>query len=54
MPTKNKEFKIKLKKCKSLDDYRNLAEEYNIQEKLTPEERKRKFQTMLRKYHEIN
>ena len=30
MPTKDKEFNIKLKKCKSLEDYRNLAEEYNI------------------------
>ena len=53
MPTKNKEFKIKLKKCKSLDDYRNLAEEYNIQIEMPPEERKRKFQTILRKYREI-
>ena len=54
MPTKNKEFKIKLKKCKSLEDYRNLAEEYNIQDKPTSEERKQKFQTILRKYREIN
>ena len=53
MPTRNKEFKIKLKKCKSLEDYRKLAEEYNIQDKLTPEDRERKFHRILRKYHEL-
>ena len=30
MPTKNKKFNKKLKKCKSLQDYADLAEEYNI------------------------
>jgi hypothetical protein len=32
MPVKIEEFKIKLKNCKSLEDYRLLAEEYNIQD----------------------
>lgn len=31
MSIKENQFKIKLKKCKSLQDYRDLAEEYNIQ-----------------------
>ena len=31
MSVDEEKFKIKLKKCKSLQDYRDLAEEYNIQ-----------------------
>ena len=31
MLSRSKEFKIKLKNCKSLQDYRNLAEEYDMQ-----------------------
>ena len=31
MLTKNAEFKLKLKNCKSLEDYRLLAEEYNME-----------------------
>ena len=32
MSIKENHFKIKLKKCKSLQDYRDLAEEYNIKD----------------------
>jgi len=32
MSTDEKKFKIELKKCKSLDDYRDLVKEYNLQE----------------------
>lgn len=35
MSAKDKEFKIKLKKCKSLQDYRDLEEEYNMQQHKT-------------------
>jgi hypothetical protein len=31
LSTKEK-FKLKLKNCKSLQDYRDLAEEYNVQD----------------------
>ena len=30
MPTKDKEFNKKLKNCKSLQDYTDLADEYNL------------------------
>jgi hypothetical protein len=31
MSARRKEFKIKLKNCKSLEDYRLLSEEYNME-----------------------
>ena len=31
MSARKEEFKIKLKNCKSLQDYRQLAEEYNME-----------------------
>jgi len=49
-----KKFKIKLKKCKSLQDYRDLAEEYNIKEELTSEDRERKFHRMLQRHRKFN
>ena len=35
MPTKDKEFNKKLKNCKSLQDYRDLEDEYSLHEHKT-------------------
>ena len=35
MSIEENQFKIKLKKCKSLQDYRDLEEEYNMQQHKT-------------------
>ena len=55
MSVDEEKFKIKLKKCKSLQDYRDLAEEYNIKgEKLSPEYRERILLKVARNRPEFN
>ena len=55
MPIDEEKFKIKLKKCKSLKDYRNLAKEYNIQEEdFSPEYKERMLLKVARNMLEIN
>ena len=55
MSTNEEKFKIKLKKCKTLEDYRNLAKEYNIQqEDFSPEYKERILLKVARNMLEIN
>ena len=55
MSTNEEKFKIKLKKCKSLQDYRNLAEEFNIEkEDFSPEYKERMLLKVARNMLEIN
>ena len=55
MSIDEEKFKIKLKKCKSLQDYSDLAEEYNIeQEYFSLEHRERMLLKIARQRHEFN
>jgi len=55
MLSKEEEFKIKLKKCKSLNDYRLLAEEYNIDKtQFTAEYRERILRKAIRKRNNLS
>jgi hypothetical protein len=55
MSDDKKKFKIKLKKCKSLQDYRELVKEYNIQEEdFTAESRERMLLKVVRNRLKIN
>ena len=49
MSANHKEFKIKLKNCKSLEDYRQLSEEYNMEvDKSCPKYRERVIRQRMR------
>ena len=54
MSTDEEKFKIKLKKCKSLQDYRDLVKEYNIKEEgFTAESRERMLLKVVRNRRHI-
>ena len=55
MLAKDKQFKIKLKKCKSLQDYRDLAEEYKIKDdSFTTKYSLSRMIEIMRKHNKIN
>ena len=54
MSIDEEKFKIKLKKCKSLQDYRDLVKEYNIKEEgFTAESRERMLLKVVRNRRHI-
>ena len=55
MSTNEEKFKIKLKKCKSFQDYRDLVREYNIEEEdFSPEYKEKIWLKVIRNRPKIN